>query len=218
MAFRKYSKRPTFKRKKKSTLARRAYRSVRQLRGMLEAEKKYHEISANYLAGGSGSNQNGTTLLLNGNAQGSTHTSRTGLSYLMKSLFYRGHIQIHPSASNTQVRIILFWDTQQVADTSAVTTNVLRDTGVSTAPLSPILLDNQGRYKIIKDIFVDLNSVSKPSYCFKNYMKLNKQIKFNGTASSDIQKNGLYMTLISSEGTALSPKVYINYRIGFYDN
>lgn len=48
-------------------------------------------------------------------------------------------------------------------------------------------------------------------------LRFDHHIRYNGSASSDIQKGGIYMMVLSNEATNGSSFTY-NLRLGYYDN
>jgi hypothetical protein len=148
--------------------------------------------------------------------QNDTIEGRTGQSLLLRNITYRGRFEINSSVtSNTAITMIIFRDNQQVSDTSPVITDVLS----SASPQSLNALNTLGRFKIIhrKTFLLTPASGGVPAREFVKSFNLYKHVRYNGTASTDIQKNGYYVAFISSESTN-TPTFTGTFRIGYHDN
>lgn len=188
-------------------LAYKAYRGVRYIRGLVNSEKKHHDVTWTPTV-----NTTGTTRSLTSIAQGDGISTRDGNSILVKSLYFRMSSQLNSGATASFVRFIVFQDKQQVADTTPGVTDVLETADY----LSHLNRANLGRFKILRDVTygLDGNTVVR---VFKRYIYLNTHIRYNGTASTDIQKNGLHVLAISNEATNV-PTVDFNFSISYHDN
>lgn len=212
-SFRRRRRAPWYNKKYSAVqLARKAFRGVRYLKGLVNSEMLH--LDTNFSAAsvlGSGAVSHLTAI-----AQGDTSAGRTGNSLLLRSLSYRFKLEINSSVtSNTTVTMIIFQDTQQVGDTSPAATDVLAQ--ANTYSLLSTL--TAGRFKILKRKSYLLTPASggRPAIEQKGFMKLYSHVRYNGTASTDIQKNGLYVLFISSESTN-TPTVNGTFRIGYHDN
>lgn len=220
MAFKKSYRKKTFKKKapwyeKKYSayqLAKKAYSATRYIKGLVNSEMFHADSNFSSAAiTATGSNTHLTPL-----AQGDTSALRTGNSILLRSLTYRYRLEVNSAVtSNTAITIIIFFDTQQISDTSPTVSDVL----ASASPESLLNLNSAGRFKILsrKTIILTPASGGRPAVEIKNSMNLYKHVRYNGTAGSDVQKNGLYVLFISSEITN-TPTVSGTFRIGYHDN
>lgn len=193
-------------------LAQKALKGVRYIRGLVNSEMFHYDTTFSSAAiVSTGANTHLTAL-----AQGDSATGRTGNSILLRSLTYRFRLEVNSAVTlDTGVTVIIFIDTQQVSDTSPAVTDVL-----TTATCESLLnLNAVGRFKILsrKTYILTPASGGRPAIEVNNTMNLYKHVRYNGTASTDVQKNGLYVMFISSEPTN-TPVVTGAFRIGYHDN
>lgn len=189
-------------------LATKAAKGVWYLKGLVNAEM-HHHIKAS-----SGSITNsGTVLHLTDIAQGDNDAERTGKSIFVRNVFSRLAVEQHASATHTGIRMILFIDTQQVADTSPSVTNVLESTSI----LSSLNTETAGRFKVLKDWTFYVNDTSSTTRVIKYFKNLRHHVRYNGTAGTDQQKGALYLLYLSDEGTN-QPTLYWNIKLGYHDN
>jgi len=180
-----------------------AYRGVQGLRALINSEEFVHDQS---LAGALGA---GTFLVqhLNGIAQGDGQSQRTGNSLLMSK------IQVKDVVSGTLsgiVRIIYFYDKQQISDTAPTGGDVLE----SSDPQSFYNKLSKGRFQILSDKTMILDT-AKQLFLRANYnKKLHKHATYNGPNATDIQKMGLYRLIVST----VPISVQGNSRLGYHDN
>lgn len=218
MPYRKYksrkpSTRTRWKRRGASTasMAYSAYKGMKYLKGMVNAELKKHVLVHNETVGTAGQ-----VYHLNGIAQGDTNLQRNGNSILGRWLFGRALIVQHANAVNTFVRYLIVQDKQQIGDTTPNTANVLQSISI----LSSLNVNESRRFKILKDGLVKFDAptgTNGQSKVIKFNIDTKSHVKYNGTASTDIQKNGLYLILISNE-TTNTPTWDSNLTFNFYDN
>lgn len=193
-------------------LAQKAWKGVRYIRGLVNSEMFHYDttFSAATIVN-TGSNTHLTAL-----PQGDTNITRTGNSILLRSLTYRFKLEISSAvSSNSAITMIVFFDTQQIADTSPAVTDILN----TAAPQSLLNLNFAGRFKVLrrKTFILTPATGARPALEFVDNLNLYKHVRFNGAASSDVQKNGLYVLFISSESTNY-PTITGTFRIGYHDN
>lgn len=207
---RRYKKRAYVKplRYKVADMAYQAYRGVSYLKGLVNAELHHYENTTS----GTAISSTGHITNLTPISVGDNNSNRTGNSVLSKYLFGRMEFGKSSSASQTFIRIIIFCDQQQVADTAPAVADVLS----SASTLSPLNSFQVGRFKILKDMVIRLDS-NNTTYNEKINIKLPFHTKFNGTSGTDVQKNGVYILAISNEATN-TPSYSYNLRYSFYDN
>lgn len=208
-----YKKKSTWYNKRYSTLdiAKKAWAATKYLKGLVNSERHHTDTTLTL-----GSNQS-FLFYLTGIAQGDTNSNRTGNSVLLKSIYLRGTMVINNAVSaNTRVTLLLIKDKQQVSDTSPAITDMLVS---STDPNTLNALGTLGRFQTLWRKSYTLYPVSggRPAITIDKYFKLQDHVRFNGTASTDIQKNGYYLVAITSEPTNY-PSIVINSRISFHDN
>jgi len=195
-----------------NSVAQAAWSGVKYLRTLVNSEVHKHDVGPTSQTVGT----TATIVQLNAIAQGDTAAQRTGQSILAKYLAIKFSLTTHATPQQTLVRIILFMDKQQVADTAPGTTDLLSSNSTFA------FLNNQasGRFQVIKDWFVEVDPASKPCRTWKFYKKYagsNLHCKYNGVNNTDIQKNGIYLLMLSSEATNTPTLTYAT-RFGFHDN
>lgn len=190
-------------------LATKAYKAGKYLATMINAEKKKFDFTSTV-------NQSTTESVhyLNALAQGDTDASRDGNSVLMNTVSIRGTVSYNSAGATAQrVRIVLLQDKQQISDTVPTYTSVFETSSV----IAPLNSDFVGRYNILYDKVFSLNASFgfQRQFSFGKY--LNQHARFNGPLSSDIQRNGLYLMVISDQATN-GPEVDLYSRLNYYDN
>lgn len=196
------------------TVANAAYKGVKYLEGLINVESHFHD--------GSVSSQEITTTASEFSftkiAIGDTNGTRTGNSILLKWIKCHAHLIKNGGVTVEQVRIVIVVDKQQIADTSVVFGDVV-DTSLGNALIGPYKKVNAGRYNVIYDKLVTLHS-NKPQAVLKIFRRMPKKfhVRYNGSNDTDIQKNGIYMFMISSSATPSGPTVDLHHRTKFYDN
>lgn len=191
-------------------LASAAWRGVRYVKGLVNSEKYHYDTAFSSASIPSAGNITHLTSL----AQGDTSVTRTGNSVLLKDCYVRLFMAINPAVvTQTRVRMILFFDKQQVSDTSPSVTDVL----AAASTESMLNLNASGRFKIVYSREFVLSAYNNGSLVLNKFFKFSTHVRFNGTAGSDIQRNGLYVLFIGSEATN-TPTVSGTFRIGYHDN
>lgn len=209
---RRYKKKPAWYNRKYNAmqLAAKAWKGVRYIRGLVNSEMFYKDTTATI-----GGAQSGITSLTD-IAVGDGTSSRTGNSILLRSIYIRGYVELNPAVTlDTRITIALVQDKQQVSDTSPTVAQIFTST---TDAQSTIQRDTGiGRFKILwRKTFV-LTPGNNNARLLQKYMKVYSHVRYNGTATSDIQKNGLYLVQINSESTNF-PVATFNCRVGYHDN
>jgi len=190
-------------------LATQAAKGVWYLKGLVNSEMLHHDRTETNVSISS----TGSILNLVAIGQGDTAASnRTGNSILMRNHLTRIRFTKSSAATTTIVRYMIFQDTQQVGDTSPAVTDVLDTADVD----SPLNLAASGRFKVLCNKTISLHS-NYPIFHKETYKSLYSHIRYNGTTSSDIQKNGLYMLVIADQATNV-PVMDLWSRIGYHDN
>jgi len=205
-----YSKKSTAWYNKKYSvgdMAATAYKGVKTLQGIINSEKHF----VNYGASTAVTTTAGFTHLT-AISQDDTISGRTGNSILSKSMSGKLQMTCNAGTASSVCRAIIFIDLQQVADTTPTIGTLLESDYLSLLSIASL-----GRYKVLYDKTVALDNVSNKIKVLPVNLRFDHHVRFNGTSSTDIQKGGLYLMLISSEAS-YPPNVVSNLRIGFYDN
>lgn len=190
-------------------LAHKAYKGVWYLKGLVNSEM-LHIINSS----AANVSNTGTIASLTNIGQGDGITSRTGNSILVRNLLIRLTLEQHATATKTFYRIMLVVDTQQIGDTAPGVTDVLE----SASTLSSLDTNEPGRFVVLKNWFTCTDSAGGTTQALEWYTdNLMLHTKYNGTSSSDIQRNGIYLLLLSDQATN-TPSINYNVKIGYHDN
>lgn len=196
--------------KKYSTLdiARAAWRGVKYIKGLVNSEVYKKDTTASVTP-----NTTGAIVHLTAIQQGDDDGQRSGLSIFARSLYFRALLTMNASATNTSTRLILFRDNQQIGDSAPAITDLLEGAEIQ----SPLNNLHVGRFTILMDKTVDLSDGGDRVHTCVHFIKMKKHVRYNGTNSTDIQKNGLYLAHFSTEATNTPTLVYYA-RVGYHDN
>ncbi len=212
MAGRKHRKRFKTQSRWKSTkeLAWKAVQGVAYLKGLVNAEMK--RTSSGLIT--TVVTDAGVVLPLFEMAQGLTRAQRIGISIKLVYMRIIMSGSINTSATETSIRVIVFVDKQQVSDSDTDVVNVL----ASANPHSPINFDfGVARFRILMDRYIHLEVLTKGQFSIRKTIPLNVKQQYNGSAATDIQKNGIYILLLADEVTN-DPTIIFHAEVGFRDN
>lgn len=214
MAMRRFRNRPVarFAAKRKRTDAsagRLALSKVRKLER--KQEVKIHDIAVTTLANVSNAGLIRDLALI---AQNNTTDSRDGDFIEPFLLSVRMNWAGDAAATTGVYRTIIFRDKQQEPTVTPTVLNVLQ----STSPLAQYALVNRGRWKILYDrTFTGVNDAAiRQSWVQVLRLKLTLPMQFRGAATTDIQRNGLYMIVIFNNNANM-PDVTFSTRLFFND-
>lgn len=180
-------------------------KSVGMLKGIINSEKHYTDVS---LAGTGGSA--GSIQLINQVAQGDDVNNRDGNSILCKYIYGNVYLAMNASATNTVVRCMIVMDTANQGSTPAVT-DVIADY------ISPMNVDNTKRFVTLVDRRYTFSINGDRGRLIKFYVPVNKHLRYSSTTGTSVLQNALYLIIISNEGTN-TPTFAGTWRIAFYDN
>lgn len=190
------------------SIAKHAAKGVWYLKGLVNSEM-FHNQST----GSTTIPNTGTMTLLNGMAQNDTSSGRTGNSILMRNVFLRLGFKNHASATSTTFRVMLVLDKQQVGDTNPTIADILE----TVNPYAPLATATVGRFKVLKNWFFNNNTASNTFKKIDYYKQFRFHTRYNGTANTDIQKNGLYLITLADEATN-TPTFAYTWKVGYHDN
>lgn len=190
-------------------IAKAAWSGIKFIKGLVNVEK--HKLDTAF------STTFATTAgvsLINAIATGDGEGARTGNSILMKYayLYFNMARNASSTASTDFVRVVCVVDKEQVGDTTPGYDAVFE----SQAPLAMINKLNVGRFSILYDKTFNITA-NNPAITIKEMIPLNMHARYNGTASTDIEKNGVYIMFIGTNGTNV-PTFQGNVRLAYYDN
>lgn len=193
-------------------LARQAWKGVMQLKRMVNVEYKQHVVNSPTNAV---SDTEATALDLAVIPIGDTQSTRDGTSIKPINLVMRMITTQHASATNTQVRVVIFRSKAE-NDNTPTTTSVF---GTATFLVLPKVQDRRFNTKILYDRYISLSSAGKSNDIRTIILKLHGHINFDNedTTGDDKEAGGLYMCLVSNEATN-TPNVQYYSRLTFTDN
>lgn len=211
--FRPRRRRTAWYNKKYSTaqIARAAWRSAKYIRGLVNSEM-FHADSQYSLG-----NQQYAIFNVTAIGQADNVSGRTGNSILVKSLSANGYMYINASqTTNTRVMLALVLDKQQISDTTPAITDIFNS---QTDPHTLLNTNNLGRFTILmrKQYTLDSNTAGNNARSLKFFKRLNFHVRYNGTTANDLQKNGIFLVMITSE-SSLYPSISYNTRLNYHDN
>lgn len=187
-----------------------AVSGVSYLKGLVNSELyKYDDVLASAVT------TSGVISSMNLIAQGDGEGQRTGNSIFVRNIAMQGQAIRNASGATPDsqvVRLVIFQDTQQIADTAPAITDVLETNSVN----SYLNKANVGRFKVLFNKKMYLSS-QMPQVPFNYFKTLRHHIRFNGSATSDVQKGGLYYFFISNEATN-GPSIAMRLRVSYHDN
>jgi hypothetical protein len=189
---------PNFLTKKYSVsdIASSAWQGVKLLSKFINSETHVIQVQLDY-----GQSTAAVVTHLSPISQGDFNAQRTGHQILVRGIELRSQLRMSSSATSSIYRMILFYDTWQVADSAPTASQVLAN---STDPLSAYNFNNSGRFRIIFDDMYNMDIISNPAKLIEKHIDLsgrNIHVGYNGTAVSDVNKNGFYLLTLSSETT-----------------
>lgn len=192
-------------------LAWQAYKATKYLKGLVNSEMAHKDNSFSL-----GSAQSKIFSFVN-IAQGDSASDRTGNSILVRNLYVRGTMEINTSVTgDTRICLMLVKDTQQVGDTTPSVSDIVTS---STDPDTLLATGTFGRFKVLwrKNYALTPVSGGRNVVSLSKYWKVYDHVRYNGSANTDIQKNGYYFVVITSENVNY-PSVNFNARAGYHDN
>lgn len=184
-----------YKKSRSKSVAVRALTKVNKLQKQFKPEVKSKlENSV-----GLGIPLTGQVITLTNIAESVTSLGRTGLAISGKSLSIKYNITKNISPATSFARVLLFRDKQQIQDTSPSPSDLLQSTASNTAIISFPTEVFLKRFDVMYDRVHLLTSQQPVVSGVKHVNLKNLDIRYNGSTSSDIQKNGLYIMFIGDE-------------------
>lgn len=174
----------------------------------------------------------GAVIHISGVAQDDTATGRSGNTIQIQSLTLSGFFLRSSSVAyipNAMYRIVIVCDKQQVGDTAPTIGDVF-DYGASNSTRFLPKLSVLERFRVLyvskvfdaemmalqQTLTTSGSGIPTMSTYFQFTKKMNLKVDYNGTASTDIQKNGLYFMVLSND-TGNAVDINGIARIGFVD-
>lgn len=193
--------------------ATKALRLASKVKGMVNAEIKYHY--ANTVL-----NPTNTTLGVAGIcavAQGDGNTNRDGEKVRIKSIELNIEVDKHASATTSRVKVCLILGRDIQGLSAPVVSDIWENVGGSSGYVqNPRNTHQVKRYKIMKEWML-LFQGNEDIKDIKYYKKCSIPIKWTSSTATSYQENVLYVIAISDQATN-TPTVNITSKIRFIDN
>ncbi len=195
--------------------ASKALSMARHLKSMLNVEFKNHDVS---VVGGTIIDGAGFINQLTNIPQGDGTSARDGANVKITSIYCKLLIDIHASATTSQVRLLLVEDkqTNQAIYTAA---DLLQTVVNIQSIVSPKNLDNQFRFNVLHDKVYTLSATGTTSKYITIYKKVSKRLRFDASTPSiaDLRSSSYSLLWISNEPTN-APGVSAEFRLRYVDN
>ncbi len=205
---------PGYSRMSSRKAAYRGSKALRILRSTYRPEKKVHDV--NPVA--TSVFNTGTVIGLTRIAQGDGRNERDGRAALHASTWAKCLVEANPNATQSSVRMILFTDTQQIADTPPTTAQLLATHAVGTETIcGRTMMAAPGRFKVFADKTINLHPNGVRSKVVTLSTKKRFNMRWNAGLAGDTQKNMLYLCYIGTE-SANNPTMNLFSRTRFYDS
>lgn len=133
-----------------------------------------------------------------------TRDSGSGDAIYCKTIDIRGMLQIN-TTGNCIVRIVLFRWMPDVAIDLPTTGDVLDFDNTAVAPFNTLRLQSAQKVKVLKDITIELDSVSNPLRKFHIRKAVNKKVLYNSGDLTGVTGTGHIFLGMVSTLNALSP-------------
>ncbi len=184
-------------------LASKAAAGVWYLKGLVNSEKKFHNLEITSTSFDSG----GTIVPLTSIAQGDTELTRDGISVFVRSLQLRGVILMDTASPSVTVRCMIVIDKSTNPGTP-VAADVLQTISSAQAPFSPINNDNKTRFQVLYSTLATLSDTNNNALPIKFYRELRHHVKYNGATATAHAKGQLLLVLVSDHADTVSEPVF----------
>lgn len=201
--------------KKQKTAGEAALVAVKSLKRRIAAAtetKNLHKAAVNQAMDNTSTN----IFSLSEVAQGVAITERVGLKLSAKHMRLRYNIRTATTGSQN-ARLIVVQYKKQVSDTPPTLAMVLEDTArPATSDYAFTTTKFKDSFRLLHDRVFSFNQAAGPAVQHVEVtLPLNNTITYNGVAATDLEKNGIYMLLISDIAAASSPPT-LNYASCLY--
>lgn len=186
--------------------AGKALRIALATKALLNVEHKFQDKSVT-----SNPDNSGSTAKLFDPAQGTSVSNRGGDSVKLANLTFRAIMNKSGSATNTNLRVIVFRGNRENGTTPSVSA-LLQTTSV----ISPKNHDNRFDTKILFDRVFQMNDGATTMRQLNLNIKLGTHVNFSSGTTS-IEDGGIYILLLSDQSTN-TPQIKYYSRITYVDN
>lgn len=152
---------------------------------------------------------------INNLAQGTTGSTRIGLSISLKSLAYHIDYRLGATPVPCSIRTIFVWDKQPNGAAPAIT-----DVLAGTPPtfVSFLNISNKDRFTVLRNDVISLSPQGDQTAYLEKYVKINMQSQYSD-GSSIPQTGAVWLVAISDQATAANqPTITVVARVRFFDN
>lgn len=193
-----------------ANVAHTALKTALLVKTLINVEYKHIDTAAVTLSPSS----TGAVYTFNACGEGDASTERNGLSIRMKSLMMKAYLVMHASATNTVVRYAIVLDKAPNSAQAGWT-----DIFESNSPVSMTNNITNSRFRILQDRTVTFSGTGEENASRQHFVPLNHVVKYTGAGATngDIEKNQLYLCIISNEATN-TPSVTYAARVRYIDN
>lgn len=197
-----------YRKKKKVSPGKKALKEVRKLKKLVRPEIKRDDLNLFILNPGLAGIVTNLTFI----AQGNDEQTRSGIK--INCLFFelRFSIRKHATPSDTLTRVLVVRDRRQEESVTPAVLDVL----FSADPESTFTRVNAGRFQILYDTTIALDSAKQTMTYRTKRKKLNFVTGYIGAGAADITSNGIYMISISSENVN-TPTMRCEFHLKFTD-
>lgn len=193
-------------------LALKALKKTTYLSGLVNSEKKVFEY--NQVPTAVPNLPNGYRLPFTAIGQGDTMVDRNGNSIFARYLNIKGTIYAdNANTAASSVRVWLIKDTQQTSDATPPFLEVFANPNINTM----LNRDTLGRFTIMYTKQFNFSPGGSKIQNFNINKVFRHHVRYNGPASTDIQKGGIYLFALS-DSAANQPLLSFFGRLRFYDN
>lgn len=181
------------------------------LKGLINSELKRYDYTATQNV-----TTTGSIVALGEISGGDDASNRDGNKVLAKYITFKYLASSNASAATTFLRVMMIVDTQNQGSAPSLS-DILQVTTANSNIVSPINVDNTQRFTVLFDDHLNFSNTGSQSYDRKHYNKLNFHMTWTSTAGSAINKNAIFLVLVSTQGVN-SPSITYSSRLAFYDN
>lgn len=186
----------------------------RVVKKYVNTEYKHHDVTQS----GTGVDTTGAIIPMTLIAQGDDFEDRNGRQIKIISMTGNMNVTQNSSATNTQLRAILFIDKEQngtIPLVSGVDDGVLDSANV----YSLRNMNQTRRFVTLFDKIFSLSATGSTNSTIRRYKKLMLKVRYDGTAASQAnqKENNIYLLLLSNEATN-TPTVKYQFRFRYIDN
>lgn len=150
-------------------------------------------------------------------AIGDGDSDRTGNSIFVRAYNFKGVLTHNATGQNNQtVRISVVIDNQQIGDTVPAYTDIYE----SNSPFAHLNSNTVGRFKVIFSRTYIVNNYDNNAQLVNINLPMRHHVRYNGSATSDIQKGGIYICYSCDEVGAAGtfPTLAGEHRLSYHDN